>query len=85
MVYSHTVEARAAGGSNIDGVTLMGADIERIVSSLIFVHEIWASTLDICVAVVLLERQLGVACLVPAIVVIGNGASESGITQFATC
>ncbi len=77
LVYSYTMEMRAATGSKIDGVALMGADIERIVVSLSDFHELWASTIEVCIAVVLLERQLGIACVVPGIIVIGKSVCQS--------
>lgn len=49
-------------------ITLMGTDVERIVVSFKAIHEVWASLLDVGVAVWLLERQLFVACVVPAII-----------------
>lgn len=52
-------------------LTLMSADIERIVQGWQTMHEIWASLAEIAVAIVLLEGQLGVACVVPIAVSIG--------------
>ena len=49
-------------------VTLMGADIERIVYGWQTMHEIWANAIEVGVAVYLLERQLGIACVVPVAV-----------------
>lgn len=49
-------------------VTLMGADMERVVHGWQTMHEIWANTIEIGVAIYLLEKQLGVACVVPVAV-----------------
>lgn len=49
----------------------MGTDVERMVQSLPFMHEIWASLVDVIVAIILLERQLGLACLAPIVLVVG--------------
>lgn len=46
-------------------LTLMTADIERIVQGWQTMHEIWANATEIALAIVLLERQLGIACAVP--------------------
>ncbi|KAL3480358.1 hypothetical protein BJX99DRAFT_254660 [Aspergillus californicus] len=43
-------------------ITLMGTDVERIVNGFKYFHELWASLLDIAIAIYLLERQVGVAC-----------------------
>ena len=49
-------------------MTVMSADIERIVQGWQSMHEIWASFMEVGLAVYLLERQLGVACVVPVVV-----------------
>lgn len=46
-------------------LTLMSADIERIDMGWRTAHEVWANLVEIGVAAFLLERQLGVACVVP--------------------
>ncbi|KAL1965989.1 hypothetical protein VTN77DRAFT_4929 [Rasamsonia byssochlamydoides] len=46
-------------------LTLMSADIEQIVQGWQTMHEIWANLIEVAVAIVLLEGQLGVACVVP--------------------
>ncbi|KAI9150479.1 ABC multidrug transporter B [Paramyrothecium foliicola] len=46
-------------------LTLMSADIERIDMGWRTAHEIWANLIEIAVAIYLLGRQLGLACLIP--------------------
>lgn len=46
-------------------MTLMSADIERIVQGWQTMHEIWANAVEVAIAIFLLERQLGVACVIP--------------------
>lgn len=48
-------------------VTLMSADVQRIMDGLRQFHDFWASTLQICIAVYLLQKQMGVACVVPIV------------------
>jgi ATP-binding cassette, subfamily C (CFTR/MRP), member 1 len=55
----------------ITGVALMGTDVERIVSGMQKLHEVWASLLDIGIATWLLEKQLSLACIAPIVVVAG--------------
>lgn len=52
-------------------MTLMSADIERIVQGWQTMHEVWANAIEVGIAIYLLERQLGVACVVPIAVSIG--------------
>ena len=49
-------------------MTLMSADIERIVQGWQTMHEIWANAAEVAIAIFLLQQQLGVACVVPVIV-----------------
>ncbi|KAJ5765749.1 hypothetical protein N7520_005308 [Penicillium odoratum] len=58
-------------GDDVKGnavLTLMGTDVERIVNSFKYLHEMWASIIEVAVALFLLERQVGLACIVPAII-----------------
>ena len=67
LIYQQTIQARSVDLGEIDGVTLMGTDVERIVGSFRSIHELWCSFLDIAVAIYLLERQVGLACLIPGL------------------
>jgi len=49
-------------------MTLMSADMERIVQGWQTMHEIWSNIIEVGLAIYLLERQLGVACVVPVAV-----------------
>ncbi|KAH8881037.1 P-loop containing nucleoside triphosphate hydrolase protein [Thozetella sp. PMI_491] len=49
-------------------MTLMSADVERIVQGWQTMHEIWANAVEVAIAIFLLQRQLGVACVVPVAV-----------------
>ncbi|KAJ5641399.1 hypothetical protein N7490_005399 [Penicillium lividum] len=58
-------------GDDVKGnavLTLMGTDVERIVNSFKYLHEMWASLIEVAVALFLLERQVSLACIVPAII-----------------
>ncbi|EXL40888.1 hypothetical protein FOCG_16654 [Fusarium oxysporum f. sp. radicis-lycopersici 26381] len=46
-------------------LTLMSADIERIDTGWRTAHDVWANLVEIVIAVYLLGRQLGIACLIP--------------------
>ena len=53
-------------------LTLMSADIERITNGWQTMHEIWAGMIEVALAIYLLARQLGVACVIPLGVAIGE-------------
>ncbi|OJJ45854.1 hypothetical protein ASPZODRAFT_98811 [Penicilliopsis zonata CBS 506.65] len=72
IIYTHTTKLKGSDLADTAAVTLMGTDTERIVANMKLIHETWASILEVAIAVWLLERQLHVACLVPAVVAIGS-------------
>jgi ATP-binding cassette, subfamily C (CFTR/MRP), member 1 len=58
-----------------NAMTLMSTDVEQICFTLKNMHEIWASSVELCLAIYLLERQLKIACIVPLIIVLGRDLS----------
>ncbi|KAK9787197.1 hypothetical protein SCARD494_10727 [Seiridium cardinale] len=70
LVHGQTVCTRAMDLGEITAVTLMGTDVERIMTSFRFIHELWACLVEMGVAVFLLQKQVGVASLVPILIVI---------------
>ncbi|KAL4959071.1 P-loop containing nucleoside triphosphate hydrolase protein [Aspergillus stella-maris] len=70
LIHQQTVNSRAVDLGETTAITLMGTDVERIVNGFKVFHELWASLLDIAIAIYLLERQVGAACLVPAVIVL---------------
>lgn len=72
LIYRQTARRKTQDiGSETTAMTLMGTDVERIVTGIRDVHEIWASIVSIAVATWLLERQLSGACVVPIILAAG--------------
>ncbi|KAH9869491.1 hypothetical protein IAQ61_006697 [Plenodomus lingam] len=65
MLYSKATEVALVDVDTASSITLMSADVERIVTGMETGHELWANTLEIALAMYLLERQLGVACAIP--------------------
>jgi ATP-binding cassette, subfamily C (CFTR/MRP), member 1 len=61
-------------------VTLMSTDIERITDGLRSLHDFWACTIQICVGLYLLQKQMGVACVVPIILAILSAAGTAWIS-----
>lgn len=50
----------------------MGTDVERIGYNFLQIHEIWASIIEIGVAIWLLEQQVFLACLAPVVVILST-------------
>ncbi|KAJ4414158.1 hypothetical protein N0V85_003255 [Neurospora sp. IMI 360204] len=68
MVYQHTTALRAVDVKDSAAVTLMGTDVERIVTSIKNVHELWASIPGVGIAIWLLARQVSYAAIVPLVI-----------------
>ncbi|KAF9890446.1 hypothetical protein FE257_005851 [Aspergillus nanangensis] len=66
LIYRHTLRLDLGSVKDSAALTLMSVDIERITSGLRYVHEIWASPIDVALAIWLLKRQIGVAAVAPA-------------------
>lgn len=71
-IYEQTIHLTSNDMRDSAALTLMGTDVERIVSGLRMLHETWASTIEVALALYLLERQVLLACLVPALISLGK-------------
>jgi len=78
LIYEQSLSLRSVDAGDITAVAVMSTDVERIVDGLQTLHETWASLLDIAVAVWLLERQMGLACVAPVVLVLGKPYTVTG-------
>ncbi|KAM0263319.1 hypothetical protein ACHAPA_008810 [Fusarium lateritium] len=65
MLYDKATDMSITATNPTAALTLMSADIERIDTGWRTAHDVWANLIEIVVAVYLLGRQLGLACLIP--------------------
>ena len=72
MLFAKTSLLKSSDVDPSSSITLMSADVERITNGWQTMHEIWASVIEIAIAVYLLERQLGAACAIPIAIAIGE-------------
>ena len=72
MIYRRLLELEATSASGESSVTLMSTDIDSIASGVNDLHEIWASILELGVAIYLLYLEIGAACFVVAIPAVGT-------------
>ncbi|CAG8971668.1 hypothetical protein HYALB_00003136 [Hymenoscyphus albidus] len=68
LIYAKTLKLDTGSLADAAAVTLISTDIDRIALGLGYAHEMWASLIDVGIAVYLLERQLGIVCIVPIII-----------------
>ncbi|KAM0548793.1 hypothetical protein ACHAPJ_009790 [Fusarium lateritium] len=65
MLYNKATDITITNANPTAALTLMSADIERIDMGWRTAHDVWANLVEIVIAVYLLGRQLGIACLIP--------------------
>ena len=83
-IYQKTTEiSLGAIDDTSAAVTLMSADVERIVLGLKMGHEIWAGIIQVGLATWLLEGELGIACLAPVIIAISCGFAATWVSRAA--
>ncbi|KAK0716329.1 ABC transporter [Lasiosphaeris hirsuta] len=68
IIYNKTSTLHLRDVDPAASMTLMSADMERIVQGWQTMHEIWSNTIEVGIAIYLLEAQLGIACVVPVAV-----------------
>lgn len=69
-IYYKTTEISITALDNSAAVTLMSTDVERIEQGLRDTHELWANVVQVGLATWLLQRELGLACLVPIVIAV---------------
>lgn len=72
LIYDKVLHLSIEETSNNAAVTLMSTDIQGIAGALPMLHDLWASFIEIGIAVWLLERQIGVACVISAVTAFGE-------------
>ncbi|KAJ0159330.1 Canalicular multispecific organic anion transporter 1 [Colletotrichum tanaceti] len=70
LIYDKTIELDSGALKDGASVTLIGTDCESIAQGLVNVHEIWAAPIDIGLALYLLQREMGVACVAPVVIAV---------------
>ena len=65
LIYDKTLEIRSSAIPDAEAITLMSADIDRIGSSFYFLHECYASLIELALSLWLIFRYLGVAMAAP--------------------
>jgi len=59
LIYNKTMKLQDGVYNESAAVTLMSTDIDRIASSMVSVHEVWAQLIEVIIGIWLLARQLG--------------------------
>ncbi|TVY81873.1 ABC transporter FUM19 [Lachnellula suecica] len=83
LVYENTTQLNISSIDKASALTVMSADIERIVVGLRSIHDIWANVIQVALAAWLLERQTGVAIVFPVVAAAGCGFAALKISEAA--
>ena len=70
LIYDVTLKLSASAVADGAAVTLMSTDIDRIVTGLENFDSLFGAPIEIGLAIFLLYRELGLACIVPVVVVV---------------
>lgn len=76
LIYDATLNLDSNLMGDSAAITLMSTDIERIGTGFVTIDSLWAGPIEACIAIYLLERQLGIACIAPLIVSLGKFAAK---------
>lgn len=76
IIYNVTLSLDANSTGDSAAVTLMSTDIERIGTGLSSVDSLWAGPIEAGIAAYLLQREMGLACIAPVIISLGESAFE---------
>ncbi|KAF2012008.1 multidrug resistance-like protein [Aaosphaeria arxii CBS 175.79] len=83
-IYHKTTELSITALDDSAAVTLMSADVERLILGLRGLHDLWANVLQFALAIYVLESRTGWACVGPIIVILATVAIVVSLTSFAT-
>ncbi|KAJ3959309.1 hypothetical protein N0V92_004092 [Colletotrichum tropicale] len=82
-VYEKTLGIDPARCDTTAAVPLISTDMERIIAGFKDFHEIWANTVQVTISVWLLYRELGLACVAPAVVATVSSLGSMLMSAFA--
>lgn len=72
LVYDRTLELRQNALTDTAAVTLTSADIEQIAAGMENSDVLWATPIELALAIFILSKQIGLACIVPIVIALGK-------------
>ncbi|KAH8887207.1 ABC transporter [Thozetella sp. PMI_491] len=79
LIYSRALRIQDGVYDDSAAVTLMTSDVDLIVSSLSYLHNVWARALELAVGVYLLSRKIGWVCIIPILIVFFSTIMSAGL------
>lgn len=83
LIYETTLEMSLSAATDKAAITLMSTDIDQIASGLENLDVIWASPIEIALAIFILVEEISLAAIAPVFVVIACTASAFALSKMA--
>lgn len=77
LIFQKTIKLDTVGAADHGAITLMSTDIDGITANITDFHELWANTIELCIAMYLLYREIGAAFFLVGIPAICTYQSQS--------
>lgn len=81
IIYTSTFDLATNSVQASSAVSLMGADVERVISTLRWVIGIFPDLIQVALAMWVLEERLGAICVAPVIIVLLSGLASSQVAK----
>jgi ATP-binding cassette subfamily C (CFTR/MRP) protein 1 len=72
LIYRHMLTLPAGAHDDSAALTLMNADVDRIILCLVNLNECWARLIEVAVGILLLALQLGWVCIITVVLVLSK-------------
>ncbi|KAL3427034.1 hypothetical protein PVAG01_00542 [Phlyctema vagabunda] len=82
-IYQKTLVISITALKNLQAVSLMSSDVQRIVDGIKNIHELWAILIQIGICTWLLYIQIGVGCVAPIVVSLTSTVLTAGLAAKA--
>nr|POE78011.1 multidrug resistance-associated protein 1 [Quercus suber] len=84
LIFDTTLGISEGEADKLASVTLMSTDIDRIMTGFTSLDSLWAGPIEASIAIYLLERELGVACVVPVVISLACTIGAFSIMKWAS-
>ncbi len=71
VIHDSSLSLNSTKAKDTAAVTLMSTDVDRIIAGIEMLDVIWATPIEVALAIYMLGRQLGWACLSPLVISVG--------------
>jgi hypothetical protein len=79
LIYTESLTMEDGLEDASSAVTLISTDVDRICQGMVFMHDVWARPLELCVGISLVAVQLGWVAVVPVLVVMASAIADTRV------